>query len=211
MTWSDTVPGYSADRPDEAGRLVALHGDALLTVAVASIEHGLAKGAALIPDLDRFDPALRDRRASFVTLRIAGKLRGCIGKSQACCPLVTDVAENAFAAAFEDDRFRALPGPEIDDLDVEVSVLSDPAPLRFEGEPDLLRKLKPGTDGVILEHGSHRGLFLPDVWKTLPEPGEFLAQLKIKAGLPADFWSNDITASHFTTASTSLSRRSGRR
>lgn len=198
------APGCSTDQSGEARSIIAHHGDTLLGVAIASIEHGLANGVPLRPDLDHFDAMLRDRRASFVTLKIAGELRGCIGKSRACNPLVADVAENAFAAAFEDDRFAKLPGPDIDALDVEVSVLSEPARLRFSGELDLLRKLVPGTDGVIFEHGAHRGLFLPEVWKALPEPGDFLAQLKIKAGLPADFWSNGITVMRFTTASTLL-------
>lgn len=195
------VPGSSTDRAGDARSIVAHHGAALLSVAIASIENGLANDAPLRPDLDRFDPMLHDRRASFVTLRIAGELRGCIGTSLACKPLVTDVAENAFAAAFEDDRFRGLSRADLDALDIEISVLSDPAPLPFSGELDLLRKLVPGTDGVIFEHGAHRGLFLPGVWKMLPEPGDFLAQLKVKAGLPAEFWSNDITVMRFTTAS----------
>lgn len=205
------MPGCSVEPPDEARQIVARHGDTLLDVAIASIEHGQADGAALRPELDRFDPALRHKRASFVTLRIAGELRGCIGKPRACNPLIADVAENAFGAAFEDNRFPALKASELDELDVEVSVLSDPTPLLFDGEHDLMRKLKPGTDGVILEQGSHRGLFLPDVWKSFPEPRGFLAQLKIKAGLSETYWSNDLTALRFTTASVSRIRGRGTR
>ena len=203
------MPGYS---PEEAGapeRLLARHGGTLLRVALDSIGHGLAHGAPLGVDPAGYPPALRADRASFVTLKVEGKLRGCIGKTQACNPLVADVAENAYGAAFADDRFDPLTAAEVDDIDVKVSVLTDPEPLPFTGESDLLSRLRPGTDGLILACGSRRALFLPDVWETLPEPRDFLAHLKVKAGLRSDYWSDEISASRFATASTSLSAPSG--
>ncbi len=203
------VPGYSPDRSGAPDRLLARHGGTLLRVALDSIGHGLAHGTQLGVDLAGYPPVLCAEHASFVTLMVAGKLRGCIGKSRACNPLVADVAENAFAAAFEDSRFAALTSAEVDDIDVKVSVLSDPEPVRFTDESELLSKLRPGIDGVILECGSFRGVFLPDVWETLPEPRDFITNLKVKAGMRSDYWSTEMTALRFTTASTSLSAPSG--
>ncbi len=203
------VPGYSPEGAGAPERLLARHGGTLLRVALDSIGHGLAHGAPLGVDLAGYPPALRAELASFVTLKIEDKLRGCIGKMQACNPLVTDVAENAYAAAFADDRFDPLTAAEVDDIDVKVSVLTDPEPLPFTGESDLLSRLRPGTDGLILACGSRRALFLPDVWETLPEPRDFLAHLKVKAGLRPDYWSDEISALRFATASTSLSAPSG--
>ncbi len=181
----------------------------MLRVALTSIGHGLDHGAPLGVDPAGYPRALRAKHASFVTLKVEGALRGCIGRSRACKALVADVAANAYAAAFEDDRFAALTADEIDGVDVTVSVLGDPEPLQFASEAELLATLRPGIDGVILECGSRRALFLPDVWETLPEPLEFLAQLKVKAGLEPDHWSSDMAAKRFATASTSLSVPSG--
>ncbi|MFQ5957860.1 MAG: AmmeMemoRadiSam system protein A [Alphaproteobacteria bacterium] len=201
------APGSSPERAKDAERLLARHGGTLLRIALASIEHGLAHARPLSVDPADYMPTLRAERASFVTLTLDGKLRGCVGKAMACRPLVNDVAENAYAAAFEDDRFDALTQADADGVDVEISVLSDPVPISFSGEADLLDKLRPGVDGVILECNARRGLFLPDVWETVPDAREFLAHLKVKAGLAADHWSNDIAAYRFTTVSTSLSGR----
>ena len=190
-------------------RLLARHGGTLLRVASRSITHGVEHGRSLEVDPNGYPPELRAKRATFVTLTIDDKLRGCIGKSLACKPLVADVAENAYAAAFTDNRFNALTKAEVDSTDIQVSVLSDPERMQVTGELDLIRKLRPGTDGVIIQHGSLRSLFLPDVWETFPEPRRFLGQLKVKAGLPSNYWSNLITAYRFTTASTSLSELGG--
>ncbi len=203
------APGRSTEPEDPTGLLLARYGGTLLRVAQCAIAHGLAYGRRLDIDPRSYAPELRDKRATFVTLELAGKLRGCIGKSVACNPLVSDVAENAYAAAFEDGRFEALTETEADNADIKLSVLSDLEPLTFADEPDLLARLRPGTDGVMIEHGSNRGIFLPDVWDKVADPRGFLDQLKTKAGLPADFWSDDIAAYRFTTASTSLSRRAG--
>ncbi len=185
---------------------MARHGDTLLRVALRSIRHGLEHGRALEVALDDYPPELCALRATFVTLTIEAKLRGCIGKARACRPLVADVAENAYAAAFNDERFAPLAKTEADRIEVKVSVLGDPEPLRFTGESDLRRQLRPGADGVILEHGSRHGLFLPDVWEAMPKPRDFLTQLKVKAKLSPGFWSNDITAKRFTTAATASSK-----
>jgi AmmeMemoRadiSam system protein A len=171
----------------------------LLDLARRSIAHGLAEGRALPVAVDDYDPALRARRAAFVTLHEQGRLRGCIGHLEAVQPLVGDVAENAFAAAFRDPRFPPVTAEELDELHIEISVLTSPRPLAFSSEADLLAKLEPGRDGLILEDGRARGTFLPTVWETLPGPAEFLRHLKLKAGLPPDHWSDTLRVSRYRT------------
>lgn len=171
----------------------------LLEVASVSVRHGLRHHTPLLPEVGRYSAALREPRASFVTLRIADELRGCIGSLEAYQPLVVDVAHNAFAAAFRDPRFSPLREPEYAALEIHISVLSPPHPLHFHSEADLLRQLRPGVDGLILTAPGHRGTFLPSVWESLPRPEVFLNQLKRKAGLREDFWSDDIQILRYTT------------
>ncbi len=173
----------------------------LKEVARASIEHGLRHGRPLQPDPADYPPPLRERRASFVTLKRGGELRGCIGSLEAGRPLVVDVAHNAYAAAFRDPRFPPLQPEELRDLEISLSVLSPPEPLAFESEGDLLARLRPGVDGLILTDGHHRGTFLPSVWEQLPDPADFLRQLKLKAGLPPDHWSPGLRVERYTTES----------
>lgn len=138
------------------------------------------------------DPAtecrLRERGATFVTLTQNGRLRGCIGSLEAWRTLADDVVENARAAAFRDPRFPPLAPGELAQTSVEVSLLTPAIPLGFASEAEALARLHPDLDGVILEWGSRRATFLPQVWEQLPDPRQFLARLKEKAGLPADFW-----------------------
>lgn len=171
----------------------------LREVAAASIRHGIQQGRALSVEPRDYSENLRAPGASFVTLRRQGDLRGCIGSLEAHRPLVVDVADNAFAAAFRDPRFTPLRADELADLEVHISVLSAPAAVDFRDEADLLRQLRPGVDGLILSVDGHRGTFLPSVWESLPRPEQFLAQLKRKAGLPADFWSPQIRVQRYTT------------
>ncbi|HEX22747.1 MAG TPA: AmmeMemoRadiSam system protein A [Chromatiales bacterium] len=170
-------------------------------VARASIEHGIETGRPLTVDIARYPHPLREPRATFVTLNEHGQLRGCIGSLEAVRPLVEDVAHNAYAAAFSDPRFPPLQASELADLDVHISVLSPATPMQFHSEEDLIRQLRPGVDGLILEDGYHRGTFLPAVWESLPDPHDFLQHLKLKAGLPADYWSDTIRVSRYTTES----------
>jgi AmmeMemoRadiSam system protein A len=135
------------------------------------------------------DGALSAPGATFVTLFCRGDLRGCIGSLKATRPVGIDVRENAFAAAFRDPRFAPLTVPEFDATSIEVSLLSRAESVCFGAEAELWSRLRPGVDGVTLEIGDHRATFLPQVWDSLPEPRAFLAALKDKAGLPADFWS----------------------
>lgn len=174
----------------------ANHGAMLPQLARAAIQARLGLAMPTTPS----DPPdwLRQPGATFVTLMHKGRLRGCIGSLEAHRSLLEDVRANAVAAAFRDPRFPPLTAEEFGDTQVEVSLLSDPQPLTFSGEADALAQLRPGVDGVVLEYGPHRGTFLPQVWEQLPQPRDFLAHLKLKAGLPADFWADDIRLSRYT-------------
>jgi AmmeMemoRadiSam system protein A len=173
----------------------------LLALARASIEYGLAHGLPLPVNVAEYEPALRELAACFVTLQQRGDLRGCIGTLAAYRPLVEDVAAHAFAAAFKDPRFMPLRPEELAGLEIHISVLTAPEPLRFSSEEDLLRQIRPGIDGLILEDGLHRGTFLPSVWESLPEARLFLNHLKRKAGLPENYWSPALKMQRYTAES----------
>jgi AmmeMemoRadiSam system protein A len=173
----------------------------LLETAIASIQHGLEQGSPLLPSVEEQPDELQQDRASFVTLNRKGQLRGCIGHLHAVQPLITDVAENAFAAAFRDPRFPPLTQPELQGLEIHLSILSPATPLEFRSEDELLALLRPGVDGLILEDEGQRGTFLPSVWESLPEPDSFLRHLKMKAGLSADHWSPSLKVDRYTTES----------
>lgn len=164
----------------------------LMAVARRSIEQGLVTGHPLVVVPSEYHRDLKQVRASFVTLHIKRQLRGCIGHLEAVQPLVVDVAENAFAAAFRDPRFRPLTQAEWPDVDLHLSLLTIPEPLQFADEADLIRQIRPGEDGLILQDGPNRGTFLPSVWESLPEVEDFLVQLKYKAGLAANHWSDRV-------------------
>jgi len=171
---------------EEQGRL-------LTTLARAAIAREFDEPGTALPHPDWLDAP----GAVFVTLTEAGQLRGCIGSLEAHRPLGEDLEHNARAAAFGDPRFPPLKHAELPRVRVEVSVLTPATPMACSDEADALRQLRPGVDGVILEHGWHRATFLPQVWEQLPEPRVFLAHLKQKAGLAADFWANDVRLSRY--------------
>jgi len=168
-------------------------GRALLTIARSAIgaELGLRSSA------DARHAALAQPAATFVTLKLAAELRGCIGSLKALRPLGVDVRENAIAAAFRDPRFPPLAVVEFEATMVEVSLLSADERLDVRDEEDLLARLRPGIDGLVIEYGHHRATFLPQVWESLPEPRGFLTALKRKAGLPANFWSPQVNVSRY--------------
>ena len=140
------------------------------------------------------DPALQAYCGTFVTLKTDNQLRGCIGSLSATAPIVSGVRANALNAAFHDPRFPPLGKSELDAVRIDVSVLSEPIPLAYTDGDDLLSKLRPGIDGVIIRKRSVSATFLPQVWEQLPRPEAFLAQLCMKAGLPADQWrEGDLT------------------
>ncbi len=159
----------------------------LLHLARETIQAALNhKSKAL--SLETLPPNLQEEGAAFVTLTLHGNLRGCIGSLVAHRPLALDIQQNALAAAFEDPRFPPVSEKELAFLEIEISVLSPSQPLSFESPEDLLQKLQPEIDGVVLAHGYHRATFLPQVWEQLPDPEEFLGHLCRKAGLPANAW-----------------------
>ena len=147
------------------------------------------------------EPWLREIGACFVTLRRGSELRGCIGTILPHRSLIEDLRGNTRAAATRDPRFPPLANEEVDVTVIQVSVLSPLESMEFDSEADLLRQLRPRIDGLVLEHGHHRGTFLPAVWMELPTPALFLQQLKRKAGLAADFWSPEIQIRRYSTDS----------
>jgi len=136
--------------------------------------------------------------ACFVTLTQNGNLRGCIGSLAAHRLLLQDVRANAVAAAFRDPRFASLQETEFADTAVEVSLLSLMKPLAFGSKQGALAQLRPGVDGVVFEYEHYRSTFLPQVWEQLPTPEAFITQLKRKAGLPGDFWADEVRLSRYT-------------
>lgn len=207
----DRVVGYGAiafDPPNpEDGMRVdeentgdaddAVLGRALVGMARRTIAEALGlpvPPARSLPD----HPALGEPGATFVTLHDAeGKLRGCMGRLEACRPLGDDVRANAHAAAFGDPRFAPLGAHEWHGIEVEVSLLDAPEPLIVRSEAEALAALRPGIDGVIFEWHEARATFLPQVWAQLPDPARFVAALKRKAGLAPDFWSADVRLSRY--------------
>ena len=171
----------------------AARGRVLLDIARAAIAEGPEARAAF----DWREEWLRAPAASFVTLREAGELRGCIGSVDAYRPLGDDVARNAHAAAYRDPRFPPVRPAEIPALDVEVSVLTPRVPLAAASEDEALAKLRPGEDGLYLEYQDFHATFLPQVWESLPEPRAFLDELRRKARLPARFWHPDLRLSRY--------------
>lgn len=176
----------------------------LSRLAYASVQHGIDYGRALTPDLDEYRrsmPVLVEPRATFVTIHYHSDLVGCIGTLQPVRPLAQDIAHNAYAAAFEDPRSPGVTRAMLPHLDIHISLLNPPRVLACDGEQDLLAQLRPGKDGLILEDGFHRATFLPAVWESITDPTEFVHQLKRKAGLSRDHWSNTMKCSCYTVES----------
>jgi AmmeMemoRadiSam system protein A len=176
-------------------------GELLKDVALRSIAQGVHTGKPLAVDPEAFLPALRAKRASFVTLRRSGKLRGCIGTLEGNVPLVVGVAENAFKAAFRDPRFSPLDEADVPEIEIHISILSPLERVEVLSESDLLAKLRPGVDGVMLRQGLQQGTFLPSVWEDLPDAAQFVRQLKRKTGLSTEYWSDDLEVWLYTAES----------
>lgn len=173
----------------------------LLDIARQSIAYGISHHQPLKINTNDYPVYLQEQAATFVTLNINHQLRGCIGTLTAYQPLVNDIADHAFAAAFQDPRFPPVTKNEEPLLDIHISILTPAKPITFLSEDDLISQLKPGVDGLILESGLHKGTFLPSVWESLPEPEDFLQHLKLKAGLDKKFWDKNIKISRYTTVS----------
>lgn len=147
-------------------------------------------GGASLPPLNTADlpERLRQPGATFVTLTRNGKLRGCIGTLEAHLPLAEDVRQHAVAAALHDYRFPPVLPDELSDIHIEVSYLTYPVPLPYENPDELLRKLRPCIDGVLIRDGWRKATFLPQVWEMLPKPADFLSHLCMKMGSSPDSW-----------------------
>ncbi|OAN48064.1 extradiol dioxygenase [Paramagnetospirillum marisnigri] len=186
---------YESDGGEAAIRAV---GPALVDAAWASIRHGLDNGFAPHARIEADAPKVFGKPgAVFVTLNRHGRLRGCIGSPVAWRGLAEDVLDNAFKAAFKDPRFPPLTRDELDGLELSLSVLTPPVPMRFKDEADLLAQLRVRIDGLIIEDQGKRALFLPSVWEQLPDKAQFIAHLKAKAGMAQNHWSPSFKASTF--------------
>lgn len=171
----------------------------LLSTARHAIKYGLTYHNPPLMELKKHSKTLQENAACFVTLKEQNTLRGCIGSLEASQPLIQDVADHAYAAAFKDPRFPPVSHLEEPLVHISISVLSSPLTINFGSEADLLQQIEEKKDGLILQYGHHKGTFLPSVWKQLPDKQEFLNHLKMKAGLAEDFWSDEINVLRYST------------
>jgi AmmeMemoRadiSam system protein A len=180
----------------EAAPKPGISGDAagpdIVRLARASIRHGLVHREPLPINYDELPGAMAEPAATFTTLHIEGKLRGCCGTLEAVRPLAADVAYSAFRAAFRDPRFEPVGEHELSVIRLEVSVLSPLESMPVADEADLLNRLTPGVDGLVIVAEGRHATFLPKVWEMFPNPEHFLAALKTKCGLPGDYWSDRL-------------------
>ena len=153
------------------------------------------------PNADVVPPALREERSCFVTLRIDERLRGCVGSLTPTGPLVHEVARSAYSAALHDPRFPPVTADELAMIRIHIAVLTTPEPVEARSEEELLAKLRVGVDGVTLRDHGNVGTFLPAVWSSLPDPRDFVRQLKVKAGLSISHWSDTICVERYQTES----------
>jgi len=173
----------------------------IVRLARASIQHGLIHREPLPINYDELPRTLADPAATFTTLHVEGQLRGCCGTLEAVRPLAADVAYSAFRAAFRDPRFEPVGKHELTAIRLEVSVLSPLESMPVSDEADLLSRLTPGVDGLVIVAEGRHATFLPKVWETLPDPQQFLAALKAKCGLAGDYWSDRLEFRRYRTTS----------
>ncbi len=169
-------------------KLTSEEKETLLRLAREAMEHGVRGHKLPALEMQTLPAALRAEGASFITLTIHGDLRGCIGALEPYQPLALDVREHAIAAALEDPRFPPVTPEELEQIEIEVSRLTPPKNLEYADAADLLARLRPAVDGVILRDGFRRATFLPQVWEKIPDRANFLDNLCYKMGAPADIW-----------------------
>jgi len=190
----DSAPANAAAEAATDHQLSPLERTFALELARKSIASAASHTAA--PEVKDVAPSLAERKACFVTLTRAGALRGCVGHLLPRVPLYQAVIENARNAALYDPRFAPVEPGELDELLIEISVLTRPAPLSYDSPEELLRQLHPGQDGVLFQVGPHLATFLPRVWTQIPDKVEFLDRLAEKAGcLPAAWRDREATVS----------------
>ncbi len=180
--------------------------DVLLNVAERAIESRLGTNMFPEPDFLGFPARLQELGASFVTLRLQGRLRGCVGTLQPRHSLAADVWHNGINSAFYDIRFPPLSIEEFERLSIGVSVLGPAEAIHAESEAEVIRQLRPGVHGVILRRGSHVATFLPTVWSMVQDAHQFLRQLRAKAGLPVNDWPDEMCVERYKVQSFQLDR-----
>jgi MEMO1 family protein len=180
----DRVVGYGAYALFENKRILNEKDKTLIfDVIHKSIEHGLESGNTYKPNVENTTEHLKKNYAVFITLKLNGQLRGCIGTTEAHLPLIEAVAKYAYAAAFSDPRFNPLTNDEYKQVEISLSILTPAVPLPFDDEQDLINKLRPDIDGIIISKGNARATFLPVVWESIKQPDQFISELKRKAGI----------------------------
>ncbi|CAK0766784.1 conserved hypothetical protein [uncultured Gammaproteobacteria bacterium] len=194
------VVGYGAYAFEYAANahLTDAHRGRLRDAARTALSEAAGHGRLTPVTLNDYPLPLRAIRKTFVTLEIEGELRGCIGSVATVNPLVVDVVQNTFKSAMQDPRFGPLTVDEVPRIEITISILSHPRPLQFTNEADLVERLRPEVDGLILRDGGHQALFLPKVWHQLPQARQFLRHLKAKAGLNPDHESGTLRAFRFS-------------
>ena len=173
------------------------HGKALFDIALQSLQQAVTEHKKYTPSRNDWADVLFNKGAAFVTLTQNGNLRGCIGTLMPYRGIGLDVAENTYAAALHDDRFKPLSVEELPHTNLSISLLTGYEKIDCRDEDDLLNQLQQGIDGLVIRDGNRQGLFLPSVWEQLPDKREFLKNLKLKAGLSPSYWSDEIKAYRF--------------
>ena len=171
----------------------------LLEIVKKSLDAAVTSKELYHPQRENAQDVLFNKGASFVTLTKDGKLRGCIGSEKHEKSIAADLAYNAFAAALQDKRFAPVEPDELNKIDFTISLLTNFEEITFTSYEDLLSKLRPTVDGVLIRDGKRQGLFLPAVWKDIPDKQDFMTELKLKAGLSPSYWSDNIKVFRFRT------------
>ncbi len=171
----------------------------LLEIAWHSIKNGYQTGHPYCVNLRHYPVELAIPRATFVTLKKNHILRGSYGSLEAIFPLAEDIAENAFAAAYQDPMLPPLRKNELNNIDIYISILSTPQLIVYQTQQELLDQIQPFKDGIILEHKDERATLLPMFWINFPNKHQFIRQLKHKSGLSPDNFSKQLTFYRYTT------------
>jgi AmmeMemoRadiSam system protein A len=197
------VVGYGAFALEYAAsaRLAETDRECLLSACMIALRDAAQTAGEGPPTLAAVSPALSPWRATFVTLTENERLRGCIGSLEPCQPLIEDALANTAQAAFADPRFPPLKESELTGLRLDVSILSHPRPIPAGSESDLAAALEPDRDGLILSVGKRRALFLPSVWRHLPDARAFVRNLMAKAGFESNRWPEGLQARRFRVES----------
>jgi AmmeMemoRadiSam system protein A len=181
-----------------ASKLTLRDKQTLLETARHAIKYGLQYHKVPTLELEKYTPQLQNINASFVTLKEGNKLRGCYGRVEAFQPIIQDVAQHAFTAAFDDSRFSPVNHIEEPLIHISISLLSKSSEIVFDSEVDLIKQVLPNTDGLTLNYKNNAATLLPSVWLEIPKTENFIKLLKSEAGLAADFWHHQVRVFRFS-------------